>query len=102
MKFITRNIPLILTFIAVLVIFYPALSNFFFQDDFIIMYIGWIKDLTDVKKMFLSFLYYPMLSYRPLTFLIFGSTTFHLLNLNPFLLHTALFILYFFTLFLLW
>jgi len=88
--------------LSIILIFYRGLTVFFFQDDFINMYIGWIKNIDDLKTMLFSFQYYPYSAYRPIPYAIFGFLIINLFHLNTVVTHIVMYLIHLFNSFLLY
>ncbi len=100
-----KKFDLLLTLILlilIILIFYRGLTVFFFQDDFVNMYIGWIKNIEDLKTMLLSFEYYPYSAYRPIPYFIFGFFIINLFKLDPVVTHIAMYLIHLFNSYLLY
>ncbi len=87
---------LITACLLTLVIFFKALSNFFFMDDFVNMYIGWVQNWDDLRTMLFSFQTYPYTAYRPIPYFLYGYIIINIFHLNPIITHLAMFSLHIF------
>src|SRR3989338_695685 len=88
--------------LSIILIFYRGLTVFFFQDDFVNMYIGWIKSIDDLKTMLFSFKYYPYSAYRPIPYYFFGFLIINVFHLNPVITHIVMYLIHLFNSFLLY
>lgn len=90
--YMISKISLAVIYFAILIIFFPGLSNYFLQDDFFNMYRGWIGAFNPT----------PYLAFRPIPYEIFGSFVVYVLGMNPVLTHLFLLFAHFLNVFLLW
>lgn len=92
---------LLVVYTLVVLVFFRGITNFFFQDDFINIYIGWIRNLADIPNIITAFKQYPNNAYRPIPYYLFGNIIIYLFKLNPVATHISLFILHGLNIFLL-
>lgn len=83
-------------------VFYRGLFNFFFQDDFFNISLGWIHTPRDFFNIFTSFLRYPNNAFRPIPYYLFGSVIIHFFQLNSVLTHITLFLIHGLNIYLIW
>lgn len=81
------------------VLFYRGLFNFYFQDDFIHLTLGWINNRSDLIKLIAPVTNFP---YRPIAIQILSFIAVSIFNLNPLPSHLLLFILHGLNIVLLW
>lgn len=98
-RFINNLILFLIVFAAILFVFYRGLFNFYFQDDFIHLSLGWITSISDFFKLIKPIPYFP---YRPIAIQVLSFVAVHIFNLNPLPAHILLFILHGVNIVLLW
>lgn len=85
---------LVIISLITLGIFHQGLTNFFFMDDFVNMYIGWVKNWGDLKTALFSFRDYPYTAYRPIPYFLYGFIIINFFHLSPIITHIAMFSLH--------
>jgi len=86
----------------VFLIFQNGLYNYFSQDDFANIYLGWYRSPIDILSIFTVFLSNPLNAYRPIPYHLFGYITVSFLNLNPVIVHGIIFGIHILNIALLW
>lgn len=88
-----------LVFILVLLIYHQGLFNFFFQDDYIHLDLGWLRSISDITKLIIPVDYFP---FRPIAIQFLSFIAVHIFSLNPLPAHMLLFAIHGLNLLLLW
>lgn len=82
-----------------LLLFFKALVNPFFQDDFLLLWLGWLKESGDFWHFFAFVPHFP---YRPIAIHLLGALVVHGFRMNAIYSHLLLFGLHLINTLLVW
>lgn len=102
MKSYFKLLAIFFIFGLAIMIFYGGFFNYFFQDDFINIYLGWLQTPRDIGKLSYVFIENPYNAYRPIAYYLFGLIIIYILHLNSFITHFILFLIHLTNIILLW
>lgn len=99
MKRAYNLLPGLSLILLTLLLFNKALTNPFFQDDYLLLWLGWLKKSSDFWQFFAFVPHFP---YRPIAIHLFGALVVHGFGMNAFYSHMLLFGLHLFNTLLVW